>query len=89
MATRGIEAVRVLHGLLNLTHKHPSESIERACETAHSYGEYRLKTLRQLIQHTAPKQEAFEFLSEHPLIRNLSHYGQFVRVDFRKEAVRS
>ena len=89
VATRGIEAVRVLHGLLNLTHKHPSESIERACETAHSYGEYRLKTLRQLIQHAAPKQEAFEFLSEHPLIRNLSHYGQFVRVDFRKEAVRS
>jgi transposase len=87
VATRGIESVRVLHGLLNLTNKHPSETLERACETAHSYGEYRLKTLRQLIQHAAPKQQAFEFLDAHPIIRNLSHYGQFVRVDFRKEAI--
>jgi transposase len=87
VAARGIESVRVLHGLLNLTNKHPSDVLERACETAHSYGEYRLKTLRQLIQHAAPKQQAFEFLSEHPIIRNLSHYGQFVRVDFRKEAI--
>ena len=88
VAARGIESVRVLHGLLSLTNKHPSEILERACETAHSYGEYRLRTLRQLIQHAAPKQQAFEFLSEHPLIRNLSDYGQFVRVDFRKEALR-
>jgi transposase len=87
VATRGIESVRVLHGLLNLTNKHPSEILERACETAHSYGEYRLKTLRQLIQHAAPKQQAFEFLDEHPIIRHLSHYGQLVRVDFRKEAI--
>jgi len=87
VAARGIESVRVLHGLLNLTNKHPSDVLEQACETAHSYGEYRLKTLRQLIQHAAPKQQAFEFLSEHPIIRNLSHYGQFVRVDFRKEAI--
>ncbi len=86
VAARGIESVRVLHGLLNLTNKHPSETIEQACETAHSYGEYHLKTLRQLIQHAAPKQQAFEFLAEHPIIRNLSHYGEFVRVDFRKEA---
>ncbi len=88
VGTRGIEAVRVLHGLLNLTNKHPSEVLERACETAHSYGEYRLKTLRQLIQHAAPKQQAFEFIDKHPMIRNLSDYGHFVRVDFRKEASR-
>ena len=88
VAARGIEAVRVLHGLLNLTNKHPSEAIERACETAHSYGEYRLATLRKLIQHSAPKQDAFEFLSEHPIIRNLSDYGDVVRVNFRKEAAR-
>jgi transposase len=87
LATRGIESVRVLHGLLNLTNKHPSDVLEQACQTAHSYGEYRLKTLRQLIQHAAPKQEAFAFLDEHPIIRNLSHYGQFVRVDFRKEVI--
>ena len=86
VATRGIEAVRVLHGLLNLTNKHPSQVIEQACQTAHSYREYRLATIRKLIQHSAPKQEEFEFLSEHPIIRNLSDYADVVRVDFRKEA---
>jgi hypothetical protein len=86
VATRGVEAVRVLHGLLNLSHKHRSEAIEQACETAHSYGEYRLKTIRQLIKHSAGKQGEFEFLDQHPLIRNLSDYGDVARVDFRKEA---
>jgi hypothetical protein len=86
VATRGVEAVRVLHGLLNLSHKHRSEAIEQACETAHSYGEYRLKTIRQLIKHSAGKQGEFEFLDQYPIIRNLSDYGDVARVDFRKEA---
>jgi len=88
VATRGIEAVRVLHGLLNLSGKHPSEALERACGTAHSYGEYRLATIRKLIKHAAPKQGEFEFLAEHPMIRNLSDYGDVIRVDFRTEAAR-
>jgi transposase len=82
VATRGIEAVRVLHGLLNLTNKHPSDVVEKACETAHSYQAYRLATIRKLIQHSAPKQEEFEFLEQHPIIRNLSDYGDIIRVDF-------
>ncbi len=89
VAARGIEAVRVLHGLLNLTNKHPSKAIERACETAHSYQEYRLATIRKLIKHSAPNQEEFEFLAEHPIIRNLSDYGDIIRIDFNKEAARS
>ena len=88
VAARGVEAVRVLHGLLNLSRKYPSAVLERACETAHSYGEYRLATIRKLIKHSAPKQGEFEFLDQHPLIRNLSDYGDVVRVDFRKEAAR-
>lgn len=84
VAARGIEAVRVLHGLLNLAGKHRSEVLEKACETAHSYGEYRLATLRKLIEHTAGKQTEFDFLAEHPIIRNLSDYGDIVRVNFRK-----
>lgn len=85
VASRGIEAIRVLHGLLNLTKKHPSKAIERACETAHSYGEYRLATLRKLIKNHSPKQIEFEFIKEHPIIRNLSEYGDIIRVDFNKE----
>jgi transposase len=86
VATRGVEAVRVLHGLLNLSKKYPSEVLENACETAHSYQAYRLQTIRQLLEHSAGKQTEFEFLDQHPIIRNLSDYGEVVRVDLRKEA---
>ena len=88
MASRGIEAIRVLHGLLNLIDKHPSAAIEQACETAHANQSYRLATIRKLIEHSSSKQKEFEFLTEHPIIRNLSEYGELVRVDFRKEALK-
>jgi transposase len=87
VANRGIEAVRVLQGLLSLTNKHPSSAVEKACETAESYQEYRLATIRKLIQHSAPKQEEFEFLEQHPIIRNLSDYGDIIRVDFTQRKV--
>ena len=86
IAARGIQAVRVLHGMLNLTKRHPSEVIEQACET-HSYQEFRLQTIRKLIERSAPLQTEFEFLEEHPIIRNLSTYGDIVRVNFSKETV--
>jgi transposase len=86
VARRGVEAVRVLHGLLNLAKKHPSAVIEEACGTAASYEAYRLATIRKLMQRGGPRQEEFEFLAEHPLIRNLSDYGDVVRVNLRKEA---
>ncbi len=79
--------MRVLHGLLSLTAKHRSEAIEAACEIAHANGCYQLRPLRRLIEHHAAKQQSFGFLDEHPLIRNLSHYGALVRVNFQKEVL--
>ena len=87
IATRGIESVRVLHGLLNLSNKHRSELIEQACDTAHANQCYRLATIRKLIQHAGARQQQFEFLDAHPIIRNLSEYGDIVRVDFNKEVL--
>jgi transposase len=86
VANRGVQSVRVLQGLLHLSGKHSSESIEQACQTAHTYGEYRLATIRKLIKHAGPDQQQFEFLEDHPIIRNLSDYGDVVRVHFGKEA---
>ena len=82
---RGIEGVRVLQGLLSLANKHPHAEIEQACEVASSYGAYRLRTIRQLIKRKAPKQEQFDFLDEHPIIRGLGDYGELVRHSFAKE----
>jgi transposase len=85
LGTRGIEGVRVLMGLKQLTDKHSRDDIERACRTAHSYGDYRLRTVRKLIARNAPVQGQFEFLDEHPVIRPLVSYSEFVKSALRKE----
>jgi transposase len=85
---RGVEGVRVLQGLLNLAHRHPSDAIERACDIALSHGAFRLRTLRNLLDRAAPRQEQLPFLDEHTLIRPLSDYQQFVHDTFQKEVHR-
>jgi transposase len=80
LQNRGIEGVRVLMGLLSLTAKHSRRSIEEACRIAHGHAAYRLRSLRQLIEQQAPAvQQNLEFVQEHPIIRDLDDYGQFVR----------
>lgn len=78
VAHRGIEGIRVLQGLFSLTRKHRSGDLESACEIALSYGEFRLRTVRKLIARQADRQQVLPFLDEHPLIRPLTDYGQFV-----------
>jgi transposase len=85
MANRGVEGVRVLQGLLALAGRHSAASIDRACGIALSYGAYRLRTIRALINRDASKQEPLPFIEEHPLIRSLADYGQLVHTSFHKE----
>src|SRR5262249_28628536 len=85
LRARGVEGVRVLQGLLNLAHRHPGDAIERACDVALSYGAYRLRTIRALLERPAPRQESLPLLEEHPLIRNLSDYSQFAHDVLSKE----
>jgi transposase len=82
---RGVEGVRVLVGLISLTNRHAWDQIERACETAWSHRTFNLRTVRELIKHQAPKQQEFEFIEEHPIIRSLSEYEQLVRRALDKE----
>ncbi len=83
--TRGVEGVRVLQGLLNLAQRHPCDALDQACDIALSHGSFRLRTLRSLLKRPAAKQEPLPFLDDHPLIRNLTDYGQFVHDAFHKE----
>ena len=82
LEVRGIQGVRVLVGLLSLTHKHSRDEIDRACEIALTHGAVRLKTIRQLLQRGGPKQEQLEFIEEHPIIRPLSDYEAIVQASF-------
>jgi transposase len=86
---RGVEGVRVLLGLLSLTGRHPTSAIEQACEIAQGYGEYRLRTIRALLKRQAPKQELLPFVSNHPMIRSMSEYGQFVHDAFQSRNTQS
>ena len=85
---RGIEGVRVLQGLLSLASRYSTSAIEHACEIAIGYGAYRLRTIRALVERQAPKQESLSFLSEHPLIRPMSEYGQLVHDAFQQRNTR-
>ena len=83
LKTRGIAGIRVLVGLLNLVNHHDGNSIDRACEIALTHNAFRLRTIRELIQRGGPKQEEMEFIDEHPIIRDMSDYGQIVRASLR------
>lgn len=82
LEVRGIPGVRVLVGLLSLTHRHSRDAIDRACEIALTHGAVRLKTIRQLLQRGGPAQEPLAFLDEHPIIRPLSDYQALVPAAF-------
>jgi len=82
---RGIEGVRVLVGLKTLALKHETEALERACDTALTYGAYRLRTIRELLKRQAPAQKEFDFLEEHPVIRPLRDCSVNSLLEFRKE----
>lgn len=85
LQSRGIEGVRVLMGLLSLAGKHSHPSIDDACRIAQGHGAYHLRSLRQLLDQSASgssaaeQQQTFEFTQEHPIIRDIGDYGQFVR----------
>jgi len=87
LQARGIQGVRVLVGLLSLARSHSCREVEAACEIAQTHGAYRLRVIRTLIKRSAPKQEQFEFIDEHPIIRRLSDYGDLVRKAFQENGV--
>ena len=86
MQARGVESIRVLVGLKSLVGKHESARLEKACKTALSHGAYRLRTIRELIKRQGPRQEQFEFLQEHPIIRSMADYGDLVHTAFGQES---
>ena len=83
LQARGIQGVRVLVGLLNLANNYDKASIDNACEIALSHNAFRLKTIRNIIKQGGNKQQQMEFIDEHPIIRDMSKYGEFVKSALR------
>jgi transposase len=80
LKNRGIEGIRVLMGLISLGNQASRQGVERACEVAVSHGAYHLRTVRQLAkqQVPVPLQSTLAFASEHPIIRPVADYGQWL-----------
>jgi len=87
MKSRGIPGMRTVQGLLSLARKHTSAKIDRACRLALGHGAFRLRDVRALID-SREEQTEFEFMSEHPIIRNMHEYGRVVRVSFEQTETR-
>jgi transposase len=85
LQARGIEGVRVLVGLLALAKRQPCDRIEEACGVALTHGAFRLRTIRSLLDRGGGKQEQMAFIEEHPIIRGLADYGEFVRAALHRE----
>jgi hypothetical protein len=88
LQARGIEGLRVLQGLVGLCRHHPSGEIDAACEIALTHQAFRLRQVRQLIKKGAGgKQESFEYLAEHEIIRDLADYGSVVAASLQGQSV--
>ncbi len=76
VATRKAAGLRVMMGLVNqLLPRHGSEAVNRACAQARLHGQYRLRELGDWLERP-DSQQAFSFLSEHEVIRDMADYGK-------------
>jgi hypothetical protein len=75
--TRGVESLRSIMGLCDLIKQHSASAINNACSKAPKAGTYRFKDLRRLIGQQT-EQTVFAFADNHPLIRDLTVYSNFI-----------
>jgi transposase len=75
--TRGPESLRAIMGLCELIKKHSAVALNAACAKAIKSGTYRLKDVRRLMGEQS-EQTAFGFAENHPLIRDLKTYSDFI-----------
>lgn len=78
VTNRQIGAIRTLMGLVGLTNRHSFSKLNQACQRAHAKGAWRLRDVRALLE-TVEIQSQLPFDEHHPLIRNLTEYGVFIR----------
>lgn len=84
LQVRGIQGVRVLLGLVSLSHQFSPSTIELACRASLEHRSYHLRGVRQLIAlsrsgQEIPQQGNLGFIQEHQIIRPMADYGQFIR----------
>src|SRR5271165_1140337 len=74
---RGPQGIRVLQGFLQLAAKHAPANMEAASQLASTHGVWHLSDIKSLL-HSPTGQDQFQFIQQHPLIRDLSHYQALI-----------
>lgn len=76
VAARKAAGLRVMMGLVGqVLPGHGNEAVDRACARARLHGQYRLNDIRNWLERPGG-QQAFSFLSEHEVIRDMADYGR-------------
>jgi transposase len=73
LAARGVRAIRLIQGVLNLTRTHPRERVLTAIAEAHARQHFRYQTIRQLVERT-PTRPTPTLRSADPAIRPMTQY---------------
>jgi len=80
----GIRGMRIIQGLLSLSHKYDAAAIDTACEKAWRGRGFRYRIVKSFLDRQAATQQTLEFLDVHPIIRPISDYGDFIRQAIQK-----
>lgn len=72
---RGVQAYRLLQGMIALTRSHPRERVDWACGVALDSRSFRYQTLRRLVEQTATQAPRPNLTQQHGLIRDLRQYA--------------
>ena len=73
VAARGVRAIRLIQGVLQLTRRVPRERLLAAVTTAHRHQQFRYRTIRRLAEAT-PLPAAPVLIADDPAIRPMLHY---------------
>jgi hypothetical protein len=73
LAARGVRAIRLIQGVLQLTRRVPRERLLAAVKTAHTQQQFRYRTIRRLAEAT-PLSAAPVLIADDPAIRPMTQY---------------
>jgi len=73
LAARGVRAIRLIQGVLQLTRRFPRERLLAAVRTAHAHQQFRYQTIRRLVE-AAPLPAVPVLLADDPAIRSMTQY---------------
>jgi transposase len=74
VAVRGVRAIRLIQGVLQLTRRFPRERVLAAVQAAHAQQHFRYQTIRRLAE-AAPRPIAPPRIAIDPVIRPLTQYA--------------